>query len=251
MRINNIFKYCEKRIYVRELKKSYSALSYIFKNIMKTSSDNDISKTVLWSKIPTSIDDIYAEDLQKKECKDFKDEFLKTFDVTSVYGDENFPAEFDPNYKGLDGREFGTFSEGVVYLKDKTLMWFSFSRRPRTAYCNNFPCKTLDDYQKSRKAPVKFWIEAGFVVLDVNGVKGPNVMGRDLFALSGDGILYPIGSKDYAIFAGEGACDYNNLGTCMRYWNSDDDYVSCRRWGRSEGDGCAGRIIEEGWKMKY
>lgn len=88
----------------------------------------------------------------------------------------------------------------------------------------------------------------GNVIVDVNGKKPPNKYGRDSFgfALGDDGVLYPFGSLNYAKkYLGGGSSYYwkNNTNYCGTLTGSMGYYTS--------GSGCAARIIDEGWEMKY
>jgi prepilin-type N-terminal cleavage/methylation domain-containing protein len=70
------------------------------------------------------------------------------------------------------------------------------------------------------------------VIIDVNGENLPNQKGRDIFyfVLGTDGILYPVGGKDWAIYTGE-----------------DENYTSC-----SVGDeNCAAYLMYNNYKMDY
>ena len=80
----------------------------------------------------------------------------------------------------------------------------------------------------------------GYLILDINGLKGPNAFGRDVFGFvitnATSAYLYPMGgSLAKNIYGGQvkswqnGACSQNN----------------------KDGRSCAGRIMEEGWKVKY
>lgn len=83
----------------------------------------------------------------------------------------------------------------------------------------------------------------GYMLVDVNGFKGPNNMGRDIFEFlitNGKGpALYPYGGGEFA--------DYYN-----QAWKNPTtgDMVSCFS-GNPTGTSCAARIMEEGWQMKY
>ena len=87
----------------------------------------------------------------------------------------------------------------------------------------------------------------GTAVIDVNGVNEPNTFGRDIFefAIGKDGILYPFGGIDYSIFvtttfSGGQATAGNDTKT----WKKGN---LCPKWGSF----CAGRVIEEGYKITY
>ena len=75
----------------------------------------------------------------------------------------------------------------------------------------------------------------GYVYIDVNGLKGPNYMGRDVFwfyITNGKGaILYPSGGIDDA-----------GLGWWSPNYCNDT---------RPYGFYCGGRVQEEGWQMNY
>lgn len=75
--------------------------------------------------------------------------------------------------------------------------------------------------------------------IDVNGNKKPNIFGRDIFTFKVgiDGVLYPIGGKDYSI------------------WQEGDDTAHwtklCTDTNKGIGTACTGRLIENGYKMDY
>ena len=86
----------------------------------------------------------------------------------------------------------------------------------------------------------------GHISIDVNGKKGPHTLGRDLFkfVLGRDGTLYP----DYGL-------EYSKLHTSWPYWKDRDD-----RCGKNVknpnlsgvfGNGCAARLMENGWEFDY
>lgn len=79
----------------------------------------------------------------------------------------------------------------------------------------------------------------GWVYIDVNGLNRPNNIGRDIFRFfitNGKGpLLYPVGGSD--CYSGGVSCSWNNGNNC----NSNNP----------SGTRCPGRIMEEGWQMKY
>ena len=70
--------------------------------------------------------------------------------------------------------------------------------------------------------------------IDVNGLKGPNTLGRDVFEfiVGEDGIVYPNYGKEQSIY----------YGNPEYYWKNNDYY--CSKSKNSSGLGCAGRVIE-------
>ena len=92
-----------------------------------------------------------------------------------------------------------------------------------------------------------FWV-VGNVIIDVNGKKGPNVLGRDIFrfVIGDDGILYPYGGYDYAVYLDAASPEqyfWKNSGAIPSYRCADENL--------NNGYGCTGRVIEEGYKINY
>jgi len=88
--------------------------------------------------------------------------------------------------------------------------------------------------------------QSGSLSIDVNGKKGPNIYGRDVFIFIIDfkGNLIPYGSRQHAdLISNETYYWRNNPGMCGTPGSSDISMAS--------GTGCAARIIEEGWVMNY
>lgn len=71
------------------------------------------------------------------------------------------------------------------------------------------------------------------MAIDVNGLKGPNSIGRDIFK--------------FTIVNDNGPAFYPAGGPKFNYWSSSG---GCAGSGY-QGGGCAGRIIDDGWDMKY
>jgi len=84
----------------------------------------------------------------------------------------------------------------------------------------------------------------GAINVDVNGRKGPNNKGMDVFVFyitNGKGpMLYPTGGVD-------DGCTSSWCG----YWQDSSGNPRTCYPGNKLGETCAGRIIEEGWEMNY
>lgn len=79
----------------------------------------------------------------------------------------------------------------------------------------------------------------GNIHLDVNGTKPPNRVGKDIFVFetTGSGMVYPFGI---------------NINNYNRRWNGSNSHFICDPDNPSaRGNGCAGRIMEEGWEINY
>ena len=98
------------------------------------------------------------------------------------------------------------------------------------------------DYDKTAKITLtkggKLEQKAGIVGIDVNGVKGPNRVGRDVFVymLGADGYLFPFGSKDVNVYSGIDEVNENNCSTSVT---------------GTVGEHCAARLARNGYKMDY
>ena len=81
------------------------------------------------------------------------------------------------------------------------------------------------------------------ICIDINGYKGPNRAGRDVFKfyLGQDGILYPAGGFDAGLW---------DLASPSLWRHSEHPDFDCIDE-KSKGYGCAGRIEEDDWKMLY
>lgn len=91
----------------------------------------------------------------------------------------------------------------------------------------------------------------GSISLDINGSKGPNTWGRDVFYLRimpPDGHIAPQGGYEYL------KAYTNNYGYSFEdifnssHWTKVD---TCSKTTTDNGLRCAARVIESGWKMDY
>lgn len=89
------------------------------------------------------------------------------------------------------------------------------------------------------------------VLIDVNSERRPNQYGRDIFKfiVAQNGHLYPLYGRDYAKA-------YSGNTTGSDYWRNNEELCAGDKKlydapANVSGDGCAARIMEEGWKMNY
>ena len=84
------------------------------------------------------------------------------------------------------------------------------------------------------------------VIVDVNGLKKPNQLGRDVFyfAITKDGRTLPFGLSGLRIDASHGFGNYT-----PGSHHSDIQYNDCSISG--SGFGCAARLMQNNWKMDY
>lgn len=89
------------------------------------------------------------------------------------------------------------------------------------------------------------------IAVDMNGKKGPNIQGRDYqlnLLVAPDGNIYPYGGMVAAqYYGGEGSW-------ADVYWKGDQTECGLPNnpdLSNAKGNGCSGRIIDEGWQMNY
>lgn len=138
-----------------------------------------------------------------------------------------FSDSVAPNYDG-SGTKTANYSTNSTYYRFITVDGFSFAIATLGDNCGN---TTFGVNSMSRVC--------GQVLIDVNGLKGPNSQGRDIFAFyitNGKGpLIYPRGGRDHIP---------NGV---SKYWK---DTGTCTPTDPG-GLFCAGRIIDESWQMNY
>lgn len=219
----------KKHVYVNKLKQSYAILTNLTQMIMADEGVDDFSNTLFYNDFyrlrfengANADSDEYAQFI-----KDNLSKYLK-FSIYKCKGDE------DPNCKT-------NYLNGISFV-------YAANNYPILELANGISMTLLPiqvDY--SEKTSTLPNTECLYSVVDVNGFhKGPNIMGRDkfIFWFGCSGKWYPQNSKDYARLHSE-----NN----SAYWANDVNAfcsLSTGKWHR--GEGCAARIMDEGWKMNY
>lgn len=125
-----------------------------------------------------------------------------------------------------------------------------------SGYSLNFKYRSIDgmyfnvspytdcSYFASAPSGAKMKNTCAYIQVDVNGQKLPNKWGMDIFDLwlGNDGGIYPRGGKDQ--LAADPSASFN-------YWKYDNIRCNPSATNTVSGEGCSGRIVEEGWQMKY
>ena len=211
----------QKQVLVTQLKKSYSLWSQTFQKILADEGVSRLSDTQLWSYI------------EGNGCSNMPGE-----------GDACARTKFIPELKkyikfeGIMGKvEYGSYKNKEAYLiktNDGTILrYFIFYKtvsRKDTETCN-----------KIKELGGNMCSYVGSLTIDVNGHRGPNDIGIDIFyfSISDEGKLYPFGGKDHALYM-----ERTDLSSNSFYWKNRNQ--SCENF-----NGCAARIMENGWKMDY
>lgn len=208
----------QKKVWVNQLKKSYSTLEQGFQKMMADEGVDRLSDVSFISNLET--DCMYGNN--SDECKPFN-EGLKRY------------------FKG----DWGKFTQKVCNLNNKNECDYNpediYLSMPDGAQVGFNYVPTFNSKCQNIKANGGHMCNAvGWLFIDINGPKGPNVYGRDNFAfyISENGKLYGYGSKDAHLFGSSGNISGYAIG---KNCTDKNEY----------GHACTGYIIENGWKMDY
>lgn len=233
MTIPTLINKFEKVQYIAGFKKAYAEFQNMLKQYMAEEGVSDLSQTPLYTS--GSVDFKVWDDIIHKyfkviqacqstdtECNIFRDHYTLSHSTTT--NSYNHPYTY--YFCSVDGMCF------CVNLR---------TTECKMDYSVNSNMKGL----------------CGYINIDVNGNKLPNVEGRDFmnaFAISPDGNLFPEYGEAYAKYESRSS-NWRNTGY---YWaNPGGNGFSCGTPGSSKlpdsvnGDGCLARVMEEGWQMNY
>lgn len=210
----------QKTQYITGLKKAYTIFNQVLKEVtIDYDCTNDLKCTGLFASTGGVGAKAFGDEIVK---------YLKVSENCELSSDQNCWA--DKTYLNYDGTpstsDTNRNSKDTQY-KFTTIDGMSFSIQ----HSGDPNCGTMLGWQNNLTQV------CGWLYVDVNGLKGPNYMGRDVYKFyiaNGKGaILYPYGGTD---------------GKPSQWWN--DDVKRCVSDNKN-GDYCAGRIMEESWEMNY
>lgn len=211
-----------KMVWVNQLKQEYSMISEGFKKMMADDGVSKLSETDVFSSVLNGRCTRTARPGDSSFCTEFFNKMKKYFDITYIgYHQSNYNPT---NFYGTQNIE----NHVVIIFKNGSMIQnYDFYQVP------TYP-SISEELIKSRGG--RLFNVIVNLTLDVNGYRGPNKEGRDIFKFVVDdkGVLFPLGSEDYKIFVLSTA-DWHQY--CV-----PGDY---------RGGYCTARIIEEGWKMNY
>ena len=225
------------KIDIAKLKKACYVITDNFQNIMKQENKKDLGETSFFLNMPAqrSIDaetQVYLDEAFsglniKRTCYNYLDDCPKI-----EYGGLKYPswikASFPAHYR--------------IYTNDGMLYYFDL-------YKNGIEKEA--DAEEIKSAGGRMTKIYGLVQIDINGDEKPNVWGKDLFGyyIAQDGRLYPYYGKDRAIYNAGSSWRKNDL-----YWRNRKILCGGKNINYSlfvSGEGCAARIMENGWKFDY
>ena len=202
----------DKNTWATGLKTNIAILNTAFNQMMTEEDVSDIRDTNLWTQL---VNNTSVEPTNN----DYKKALDKYFKIDKV--ESNFPAKAHK----LSGSIY-TKPSTRFYIGNSTTLNINFKKDSRFSACTNSQ---------------EFCHPAAEIVLDVNGDKGPNTMGKDMFLLllGENGRIYPAGSD--AVY------NYNSK---YPKWDSE---AGCQDKKPKDVDGtaCAGRVVDEGYKINY
>jgi hypothetical protein len=141
-------------------------------------------------------------------------------------------------YKHTDKSNVTKYTGYPINLPNgAAIMHWEFFKNPQS------PSETL----KIKELGGNMFSRIANLSIDINGTKGPNIEGRDIFHfyLSDEGVLYPFGGKDFALFEIQTKLTSNAV-----YWKNI--YVGTKEKNAEiDSHYRTGQLVEEGWKMNY
>ena len=251
MTMPTLIKNYQKKTWVTQLQKTYSVFEQGFQLLLADEGVSKLSDTPLSPQISG-----------KLGCGKSFGPPLSGWDSSDCSGTLNVLNKY---FKFIGVEEYGTTSKGLmrgsspISSSDLMLVLPDGAMIDMAIYSttnSNYTCSTAS-CDKIKGLGGNVCSMAGEIIIDVNGRKGPNIYGRDIFYFkaSDEGKLYPDAGKDYAIYI-----DNNNsnkiysLEESSRYWRNSTNKCGIPNGGLTSdasGEGCAARIIENGWKMDY
>lgn len=219
----------QKNQYVTMLKKGYTEIQQVFKLYMADQGVTDLSQTELFVKnADTAMEDTperlaTLHDMVNKYFKVARDCYTDSCDdIKSVKA-----LRIDP-------------AQGSSDEYDSTCYYFCTVDGICFAIYLNTQDKCLHDGYPSMRS-------CALINMDTNGPKPPNQWGRDYFDefyLGNDGTLYVF--ETYSWFRHY----YNFNQNWLTFW-SPHSCGTLTSLSGAYGDGCAARIVEDGWEMNY
>ena len=222
-------------VYVARLKKSYTTIENGFKKMLADDEVQYLSDTTAFNSITKNT--YYGTSFSGSErniCPVFNSYLKKYFRIIDIKTDAKAPW----SYLNKSARYESSF---LIMFEDGSML------RSLRLY------KSINhDYEKCKRMAergVKLCTQQGDLRIDVNGIAPPNLIGRDIFSfiISDDGHLFPENGLEYAYYYAR--IKYNSTYWQKYYWNYPLS-GGCTD-NKSDGDGCAARIMEKGWIMDY
>ena len=258
-----LIKEYNKHAWVNALKQNYSLLNQGFRKMMADDGVEFITDTEVFRAInyTSNYGQTYECSIQyasDDRCKDFFVQLKKYFKIIRIgkgpdaYSYTNSSGEtFEANvykYKYRNSSSKYVLYDDIMYLSNGAMIWSCIFYKTPYNYSN------CDEIQA---AGGHMCGETGRFNIDINGNKGPNEFGKDIFTfyISERGQLAPVGGNDSAIYYAYSNLTQENID---RYKAKKDLNSNCKimAFGSSGmyggGEACTGLLIDQlNWKMDY
>jgi prepilin-type N-terminal cleavage/methylation domain-containing protein len=258
MTIPALMNKCQKIVLANQAKKEYAMWTQVFKNILADNNTTSLSETELWGKFEENY--VHYSSNPTTENTAFWTELGKYVKISP-----SATRDTEEYYSGDKGYS-ETTAHYPIYLSNGTrLVGYYFYKTPSRK--TDAVCSQIKALGGSMCSVI------GYILIDVNGAKGPNIRGRDLFQfeISDEGVLYPYGGKDWALYEYQTPIDptrtveeyeytdeYGHEHTSTVTTGSQNNYYwknfyngtkeeNANKWGGYR----TGQLMEEGWKMNY
>lgn len=205
----------QKQQTVTKLKKAYSILGQV---MQKSVADNGaISLSV-------------GENVNSTNVKEFFETYwLPYFNAPEIYSSADWNNNKDDNdgwqYKSLDGKPYiinveTDYNFGRIFFATQDNMTF---------FINIMNWQYEYDDAGNTISQTAVYSSKQLVYVDINGLKAPNIVGKDLFSFN---------------------VEFQNGKVSARFGESTLDVINryCNK--NSSGDSCAAKIMRDGWKIR-
>lgn len=212
----------QKNSYLTSLKKAYTNFNQV---LIKMAADNGCTG------------DLKCTGFFDTDANTLGQAFVKYFKIAKDCGtteDGCWADKMSGNYDGSDGKsDTSTFS----YIGNRNNN-YQFITTDGIAYSVDYTSCMNEAALVNAPHESEY---CGVLFIDVNGLKGPNNYGRDMFWFgisNGKGpLLYPAGGSEFVVW--------------NWWWQDGSGNPRACSPANPEGDTCTGRIIEQNWQMLY
>jgi hypothetical protein len=215
----------------KQAQENYAILTQAFKRVLADNNTTSLSETEVWSKLSKNIDCIN----NPSSNKDFFTELGKYIKISPSA--KLLAREYNDKKDGSSKVAIGGYP--INLPNGAQIVTYSFYQTPKE--------RTEKECTKIKTFGGNMCNYIGPLRIDINGAKGPNTEGRDLFRfyLSDEGVLYPYYGKDWAIY------NYPiDLSRNRYYWKNYYDGTKEQNAKKYQLYR-TGQLVEEGWKMNY
>jgi prepilin-type N-terminal cleavage/methylation domain-containing protein len=224
---------CQKIVLAKQAQETHAILTQAFKRILADNNTTSLTETEVWDKIESA------------------ENYVNGFDPQDQY--TPFWTEMGKYIKLSNSKTINT--DSYCYTDDcsgKDSYWDYPIYFPSGAKLTSYEFYKIDyskdeECKKIKALGGNMCSVVGEFDIDINGEKGPNKRGRDIYTygLSNDGALYLYGGKDTALYHNQ-----TDLASNPNYWKNIYNGTKEQN-AKKNGSFRGGQLMEEGWKMNY